>query len=134
MAKIKIVVVVLLLIIIAAIAVPRYISLSRITQTEANVLAIANGLVRYRNDTGMECKDINDLLKNPNLEGWMGPYIDKKQLVNPWGGKYQVKFEAQEVGIPKDDPAPDPYEFDGEEEISFNFSKEMGLGCSTSLQ
>ncbi|MBN2588302.1 MAG: type II secretion system major pseudopilin GspG [Sedimentisphaerales bacterium] len=31
---------------------------------------------------------LNDLLTNPGIEGWSGPYLKKSQLKDPWGFEY----------------------------------------------
>ena len=129
MTRIQLVVVVVIVAIIAAIAGPRAMKMSRISHAERDILGIADGFVRYRVDTsGQECQRLEDLLEDPGVPGWMGPYASRKVIQNnPWGGKYGVDLAGQKVVIPKDDPAPDQYEIGGPEEISFSFSKEMKL-------
>lgn len=122
MTRIQLVIVVALAAVIAAVAVPRAVKMSRISRAEGHVLAIATGFVRYRVDTGRESTEIKDLLEDPGMSGWMGPYIDKKMIRNPWGGTYGVESKSQKVGIPKEDKAPDQYKFGGSEEISSNFA------------
>jgi len=129
MTKIQLVIVVAIVVIIAVIAIPRAVKMGRISHAERDVLAIADGFVRYRVDTeGQECQRIEDLLDNPEVSGWMGPYASKKAVQNnPWGGTYAVEIEKQKVVIPKGDAAPDQYESGGSKEISFSFAKEMKL-------
>ena len=128
MTRIQLVIVVAIVVVIAVIAVPRAVKMSRISRAEYHALLIATGLANYRTDTGQECTEIEDLLKDPGANGWMGPYISIKILQNPWGGTYEVELESQKVGIPRGDNAPDQYEFGGSEEISFSFAKDMNLG------
>ena len=125
MTRIQIVVVIALVILIVAIAAPKAIQLSKFSRAEHDILTIAAGFVHYRDDTGQECQSIQDLMKNPGVAGWLGPYINQKAIRNPWGGQYAIDREKQKVGIPKGDAAPDRYEFGGSEEISFSYSKEM---------
>ena len=129
MTRIQFVIVVALVAIIAVIAGPRALKMRRISRAERDVLNIADGFVRYRVDTdGAECQRIADLLENPGVAGWMGPYISPRLSgSNPWGGKYGVDLERQKVVIPGEDPAPDQYEVGGPEEISFSFAEEMKL-------
>ena len=119
MTRIQIIIVIAIAVVIAAIAGPRAIKMSRISRAEQRILTIANGFASYRSDTGQECTKIEDLIENPGVDGWMGPYIQRKLLQNPWGGTYEA--ESGKVGIPKGDRAPDEYELGGSEEISFNF-------------
>ena len=119
MTRIQVIVVVAIAAVIAAIASPRAIKMSRISRAEHHLLTIANGFAGYCADTGQECTKIEDLIEDPGVGGWMGPYIQRKSLQNPWGGRYVA--ESGQVGIPKGDKAPDEYEFGGSEEISFSF-------------
>lgn len=120
MTRIQVIILIAIVAVIAAIAGPRAIKMSRISRAEHHLLTIANGFADYRVDTGQECTKIEDLTENPGVDGWMGPYIQRKSLQNPWGGGYGVG--SGKVGIPKGDKAPDEYELGGSEEISFNFS------------
>ena len=121
MTRIQLLIIVAILAVIVVIAVPRAVKMSRISHAEHHVLTIANGFAMYRLDTGQECTKIQELLKNPGVHGWMGPYINNKIIQNPWGGTYGVEPKSQKIGIPKGDAAPDRYEIDGLEEISFSF-------------
>ena len=131
MTRIQLVVAVAIAAVIVAIAVPRAIKISRISHAEHHVYTIVSGFARYQEDTGRECAKIKDLLEDPGVPGWMGPYIAEKMIRNPWGGVYEAELKKQKVGIPKGDTAPDRYEFDGSEEISFSFAKELSLGWNT---
>ncbi len=127
MTRIQLVIVVAVAAIMAAIGVPKAIKMSRISRAERNIAAIADGFARYREDTGQECARIEHLLTNPNVSGWLGPYVNEKSLRNPWGGKYGVEPKSRKAGIPKNDAAPDQYEFGGSEEISFRFVEDVNL-------
>jgi len=129
MTRIQIVIVVALVAIIAVIAGPRALEMWRISHAERDVLIIADGFIKYRVDTdGQECQRIRDLLDDPGVPGWMGPYISRELIQgNPWGGKYGVELEKQRAFIPEGDPAPDKYELGSPGEISFSFAKEMKL-------
>jgi type II secretory pathway pseudopilin PulG len=130
MTRIQLVIVVVIAAVIAAIAVPRAVKMSRISRAEHHILTIATGFAQYRADTGRGCTKVEDLLEDPGFPGWMGPYIDKKIIRNPWGGTYGVELESQKVGIPKADKAPDQYEFGGSEEISFSFADFYSVSVS----
>lgn len=129
MTRIQIVIVVALVAIIAVVAGPKALEMRRISRAEVDVLVIADGFIKYRVDTdGQECQRIEDLLDDPGVSGWMGPYISRELVQgNPWGGKYEVEPGKQRVFIPKGDPAPDEYELGGPGEISFSFAEEMRL-------
>lgn len=125
MTRIQLLIVLLLIAVICVVSIPKIIYLSRLVKAEKYALAIANGFKRYRADTGSECKRIQDLIVDPGVKGWLGPYINEKVLRNPWGGTYEVDLDKRKVGIPKGDNAPDKYEFGGSEEISFSIRSEL---------
>ena len=127
MTRIQLIIIVALVVIIAAIAGPRALKMSRISRAEQDAAVIADSFARYRMDTGQECTRIEHLLTDPNVSGWMGPYVNEKVIQNPWGGTYEVEWESQKIAIPKGDEAPDQHEFGGLEEISFSFAEDMNL-------
>jgi hypothetical protein len=128
MTRIQLIIIVALVVIIAAIAGPRALKMSRISRAEQDAAVIAGGFARYRVDMGQECARVEDLMNDPGVPGWRGPYIDEKVIRNPWGGKYEVELGSQKIGIPRGDAAPDRYEFGGSEEISFSFAEDVYPG------
>ena len=128
MTRIQLIILLAIAAIIVAIAGPRAVKMRRVARAEHHVLSIASGFAQYRADTRQECTKIEDLLENPGVPGWLGPYITKKMVKrNPWGGKYSVDLGNQKVGISEGDNAPNQYEFGGEEEISFSYAEDMNL-------
>jgi len=121
MTQIKLIIIFLLVAIIAVIAVPRAIKTSKLTKAEHFALAIASAFRQYQLDTGRECLEINALLNDNNVSGWLGPYISAKVLRNPWGGAFAVDSKNKRIIIPVGDSAPDQYELGGSEEISFGY-------------
>ena len=129
MTRIQVAIVAVIVAAIAVIAVPRAMTMRRISRAERDVLSIAGGFVQYRVDTeGQECQSIKDLIENPGVPGWMGPYASRRVMKeNPWGGEYGVELNKQKIVIPRGDIAPDRYELGGSKEISFSYTKEMKL-------
>ncbi len=121
MTRIQLLIVLALIAIIAVISVPRAVKLSRLSKAEHYALTISNAFKQYKADTGRECTNIESLLDSQGVPGWLGPYINKKIIQNPWGGTFAVDQKNKKIGIPKGDKAPDKYEFGGSEEISFNY-------------
>ncbi len=121
MTRIQFVIVLVLVILISAIAAPRAIKISRLTKAEHYALTIASAFKQYKADTGQECSSIDNLLTDPGISGWLGPYISEKLLRNPWGGTYTIEQKNKKIAIPVGDKAPDQYELGGAEEITFSF-------------
>ena len=121
MTRIQLVIILALVAIIAAISVPRAIKMSRLNKAEHYALTISSAFQQYKTDTGQECANIESLLDNSGVSGWLGPYISKKAIYNPWGGTFAVDQKNKKIGIPVGDKAPDQYEFGGSEEISFSY-------------
>lgn len=121
MTRIQLVIVLSLIALIAVISVPRAVKLSRLSKAEHYALTIASAFKQYKADTGRECTSIESLLDDQGVSGWLGPYISRKVIQNPWGGTFAVDQKSKKIGIPKGDKAPDKYEFGGSEEISFSY-------------
>lgn len=122
MTRVQLIIVIALVVVITLIATPRAVKISRMSKAEHQALTIANAFRQYHTDTGQECEKIEDLLTDPGVRGWMGPYITEKAIRNPWGGTYGVDLKNKKIGIPNGDKAPDQYEFGGSEEISFQYT------------
>lgn len=121
MTRIQLLIVLAIVAVIAVISVPRAVKLSRLSRAEHYALTISNAFKQYKADTGKECTSIESLLDDQGVSGWLGPYINKKVIQNPWGGTFAVDQKNKKIGIPKGDKAPDKYEFGGSEEISFSY-------------
>ncbi|HGE70779.1 TPA: hypothetical protein ENX78_08090 [Candidatus Poribacteria bacterium] len=135
MTRIQLVIVLALIAVISIISVPRAVKLSRLSKAEHYALTISNAFQQYKADTGKECTSIESLLDSQGVSGWLGPYINKKVIKNPWGGTFAVDQKNKKIGIPVGDKAPDQYEFGGSEEISFSYdSPELTQNISTGQQ
>ncbi len=121
MTRIQLVIILAIVAIITIVAVPRWIKVSHITKAEHAALTIMSAFQQYKTDTGQECKNIESLLNDPGVPGWLGPYISEKTMRNPWGGDYTADTKNKKIGIPVGDKAPDQYELGGSEEISFSY-------------
>lgn len=121
MTRVQLIIIIAIAVIIALIAVPRAILISRINRAEHNALTIANGFKKYKADTGQDCKKIVDLITDPGIDGWSGPYIKEKVLRNPWNGTYEIDLKNKRIVIPNNDKAPDKFELGGTEEIGYSF-------------
>ena len=135
MTRIQLVIVLALIAVISIISVPKAVKLSRLSKAEHYALTISNAFQQYKADTGKECTSIESLLDSQGVSGWLGPYINKKVIKNPWGGTFAVDQKNKKIGIPVGDKAPDQYEFGGSEEISFSYdSPELTQNISTGQQ
>ncbi len=121
MTRIQFIITIAIAVIIALIAIPRAILISRINKAEHNALTIANGFKKYKADTGQDCKNISDLITNPGINGWSGPYVKEKVLRNPWNGTYEIDLKNKRIVIPNNDKAPDKFELGGTEEIGYSY-------------
>ena len=102
--------------ILVAILYPQFISSiekSRISRLETDYFAIKNAIGLYYDHTNsfpayftaspsggylLGCTTNRDgyfdLITNPGLSGWKGPYIDKTDNINPFGGTYAITCSA----------------------------------------
>ncbi len=57
--------------------------------------AIADATFRYNQDTaGIWPSSLSDLMKDPVVAGWAGPYLSHSHASNPWGGGITLKKDA----------------------------------------
>lgn len=51
-------------------------------------------IIMYWRDTSQQPQDIADLIQDPGVEGWDGPYITggAKALRDPWGNDYVFEY------------------------------------------
>ena len=45
---------------------------------------IESAIGAYLLNTGQYPTSLDDLISSPGLSGWVGPYLDEKQLYDPW--------------------------------------------------
>lgn len=85
---------------IAAIAVPaymRYLAGAKVKKARIELKSIKNQIDIYQIDTNQYPTRLDDLIKAPaGVEGWGGPYFEKKQIpLDPWGNKYQYRLTPE---------------------------------------
>ncbi len=49
------------------------------------VKQVAASIESYNSDVGSYPRTLEDLTKDPNISGWLGPYGGAKDLKDPWG-------------------------------------------------
>jgi hypothetical protein len=66
------------------------------------VKEVHGALQEYANDCGEfppRDKGLAALHTNPGLPGWRGPYIEVKQLTDPWGNTLQYRVNGERVEV-----------------------------------
>ncbi len=56
--------------------------------TRAKMTLIESAIDTYFLNTGKYPRNLNDLIVNPGLPGWTGPYLKPSQVFDPWGNPY----------------------------------------------
>jgi len=127
MTLIQLLIVVALVIIIAVLAFPKLREERRVSQAVSDVNQIADACERFHRHTKQYCTDFDQLISNPNINGWRGKYLDKIPK-NPWGGEYVIVPEKFKVGIPQSAPkVPEKYKLGGIAEISKTYKEGANL-------
>lgn len=95
----ELIVVIIILGLLAAIVGQRFIgqtSKARTTAAKAQIKILSNALTQYRLDTGAfpaSQQGLEALVKNPGVEHWDGPYLEKNDVPkDPWGNPYHYEF------------------------------------------
>ncbi|UCC95465.1 MAG: type II secretion system major pseudopilin GspG [Candidatus Omnitrophota bacterium] len=92
---IELMLVVIIIIILASVAAPRLVGKAekaRRAAAKADVEAnIPSALELYEMDVGEFPKKLEDLIQNPGVDNWDGPYL-KRLPKDPWGREYEYYF------------------------------------------
>ncbi len=59
-------------------------------RTKADIKAIEDGIELFKGDTGAYPSELEDLIENPSINGWSGPYL-KRLPIDAWGRTYMYK-------------------------------------------
>src|SRR5438128_2364386 len=69
------------------------------TAVRESLKVIRNNIEMYNTDTGQYPETLDDLVRPPANEAaakdWHGPYVEKKNLKDPWGKKYIYKLTPE---------------------------------------
>jgi general secretion pathway protein G len=69
---------------------------AKVTNAEAEIYTLHEGVKLYYRDTNKLPQDLLDLLEEPpDVEGWKGYIENQKQLEDPWGNEYQYFIEDE---------------------------------------
>lgn len=98
----EIIVAITILAIMGAIAIPAYYSFvksSRITAAREQIRILESIIEDYRMDTAKLPASLNDLLVDPGVKNWDGPYLKRVKKVpkDPWGNDYILKIPGDNV-------------------------------------
>ena len=127
MTLIQLLIVSAIVIIIAVLAFPKLRENSRESQAISDVNQISDACEKFYRHTKQYCTDFDQLISNPDIDGWKGKYLDDIPK-NPWGGEYVIDAEKFKVGIPASDPkVPEKYKLGGIAEISKTYKEGASL-------
>lgn len=88
---VELLVVIVILSLLAGITAPKLfqqIDKSKWDLTKPQMKPIEDSINSYLLNCGEFPVTLNDLLVNPGINGWSGPYLKKSQLEDPWGFEY----------------------------------------------
>ena len=75
---------------------------ANINATKSNLQAVSQALDlfkldNYRYPTSSE--GLEALVSNPGTKPWRGPYVEAKELMDPWDGKFRYESDGKDVRI-----------------------------------
>lgn len=88
---VELLVVIVILSLLAGITAPKLfqqIDKSKWDLTKPQMKPIEDSINSYLLNCGEFPVTLDDLLTNPGISGWSGPYLKKSQLFDPWGFQY----------------------------------------------
>jgi general secretion pathway protein G len=62
--------------------------------TKSKMKAIETAIEAYYTNCGDYPGGLNNLMTNPGIDGWSGPYLNESQLIDPWGFEYVYVLEG----------------------------------------
>jgi general secretion pathway protein G len=88
---VELLVVIVIISLLAGIVAPRFfgqIDKAKYDLTKSKMAAIESAIDAYFLNCGDYPKAFDDLLTDPGVSGWAGPYLKPSQLRDPWGYDY----------------------------------------------
>lgn len=88
---VELLVVIVILSVLASIVAPRLydqIDKAKWDLTKTKMKPIETSIGAYLLNCGQLPYSLSDLLTNPVIEGWSGPYLKTDQIIDPWGFEY----------------------------------------------
>ncbi|MBN1972326.1 MAG: type II secretion system major pseudopilin GspG [Sedimentisphaerales bacterium] len=88
---VELLVVIVILSLLAGITAPKLfkqIDESKWKLTKTKMKDIETSIDAYLFNCGEYPNSLNNLLTNPGIDGWLGPYLKQSQLQDPWGFEY----------------------------------------------
>jgi general secretion pathway protein G len=89
---VELLVVIVILSILSGIAAPKFfeqIKKARYDSCKPKMAQIESVIETFLMNTQYYPENLNELISDPGLPGWAGPYLKEKQLYDPWGNPYQ---------------------------------------------
>lgn len=118
MTRIQLLILVSIVIIIGVFSYPPWAEYRKVGQADVDVEMLAVAIKKFYKYTQTYPTSLDQLVTDPDVEGWRGPYL-KSIPKTPWGGNYALVQENYKVGIAKDHPrVPTKYRLGGIAEIS----------------
>lgn len=95
---------------------------ARVQRAKTDIANIGSALSIYEMTVGDYPEDLQDLMEDPGVDGWNGPYLTKKPL-DPWGGDYEYRYPGSS-GIDYDLYSVGPDGTDGTDDDIGNWEEE----------
>lgn len=56
---------------------------------------ISEAIQCYKSDTNQIPENLTQLITNPDIYNWLGPYMKNKDINDPWGEKYNYYSDSK---------------------------------------
>ncbi len=85
--------------VIGVFSIPKWLEYRRVSQAVIDTQMLAEACRKYARDTGEFPQRFEQLMQNPQVTGWRGPYLESIPKT-PWGGDYILLTDKFKVAIP----------------------------------
>jgi general secretion pathway protein G len=97
---------------------------AKIQRAKSDIASISSALSLYEMAVGDYPDELKDLVEDPGEQGWDGPYVTKKNFLDPWGNEYQYQYPGSSRGVEYDLYSLGPDQQDGSDDDIGNWEEE----------
>ena len=97
---------------------------AKIQRAKSDIASVGSAISIYEMEVGDYPEELQDLVEDPGLDGWGGPYLSKKSFADPWGNEYQYSYPASAGGLEYDLYSVGPDGTDGGDDDIGNWEEE----------
>lgn len=97
---------------------------AKIQRARNDIASLESALSLYEMEVGAYPEELTDLVEDPGVAGWGGPYLNKRNFADPWANDYQYRYPGN-YGLEYDLYSLGPDGTDGTDDDIGNWEEEL---------